>query len=146
MSKFLGRWDESQPACSFTVDLSHTISWLIQHRAWICISKLKDFTVKCKRWALKKSLQKSFKDFELFFLPLNSHDFSPRPMKLEKAAYLFCMPNIFSSLQSIWIICREKCVFINNSAVSRRPDDSWLVRCQLKTRYSSITGDEVRWA
>lgn len=45
----------------------------------------------------EKTLQKSFKDFELFFLPLTSLDFPPRPMKLEKAAYLFCMPNIFVS-------------------------------------------------
>lgn len=111
-SKFLGRWDESQPACSFTVDLTHAVSLVIQYHAWICISKLKDCTVKCKRGTLKKSLQKSFKELELFFLPLTSLDFPPRPMKLEKTAYVFCMLNIFlSPPKHLYHTRREMCFY-----------------------------------
>lgn len=80
---------------------------------------LKDCTVKCKSGALKKSLQKSFKEFELFFLPLTSLDFPPIPMKLAKAAYLFCMLNIFFSPPK-HLYHTQKRVFINNSAVSRK--------------------------
>lgn len=54
----------------------------------------------------------SREEFELFSLPLTSLDFPPRPMKLEKAAYLFCMFNIFlSPPKHLYHTQREMCSY-----------------------------------